>query len=114
MQKGYFDIKITDPNKYIPVTIQQDTGTTKTLYILKTDIEFLKLGQLPEDVHSMVLGINYYTDTNGHYGGYGTKGFCFNVPEIVTILLSDKEFLQKVIKKKITWFLPKEYDIFLF
>lgn len=110
----YGNIKVTDPNQYFAFTAP-DLYPATIFYILKSDLENLKKGKLPEKGSFFSSGgSKYYKNTNGEYGGWERKGYFFKSPEIQSYLLQDKDFILQAVKDGITWFLPKDIDMFIF
>lgn len=109
----YRNINVTDPDEYFGYTAPNCSPPT-TFYILKGHLEQLKEGKLPEKGDFSVGGASYYRNTNGEYGGCACKELFFRAPEIQKHLSQDKAFIEKAINAGITWFLPKDIDMFVF
>lgn len=113
MAYDYRNSKETDPDKYFGYTAPNCYPPT-IFYILKTDLEQLKEGKLPEKGDYSVGGSCYYKNTDGDYGGSACKELFFRAPEIQSYLANDTGFIKKAVDAGITWFLPSGIDVFVF
>lgn len=112
--KDYRDSKVTDPDKYFAYTAPRCSPPT-THYILKSDLESLKEGKIPQERDFGTGGAAYYRNTEGRYGGVACGAHFLSSKEIQEYLILDPDFVQRAIENNVTWFLPKEAtDIFVF
>jgi hypothetical protein len=113
-EKDHRDSNEKDPDKYFAYTAPRCSPKT-TFYILKTDLDSIKEGKIPQERDFGTGGAAYYRNTDGRYAGVACGAHFLSSKEVQDYMIEDAEFVQRAIENNVTWFLPKDVtDIFVF